>query len=148
MSILILNILLNSNTAFFPIYYRVHLRPSKSVILQIFIIALNICKSQNCNPVFFLYYRICSTDSGFWATEFGISLFSSTDSGFWNTNHDFLIRSFVTMVENWYLIINFLPWSRNFSLKNHDLYFKTLESEKRYPKFCTPEARMCILQIL
>ena len=35
-----------------------------------------------CNPVFFLYYRICSTDSGFWSTEFGISLFSSTDSGF------------------------------------------------------------------
>ena len=29
------------------------------------------------------------------------------------------------MVENWYLILNFLPWSRNFLRKNHDLYFKT-----------------------
>ena len=41
------------------------------------------------NPVLFEYYRICSINSGFWGTEFGISLFSTIDCGFWNANHDF-----------------------------------------------------------
>ena len=109
-----------------------------------------------CNPVLFLYYRICSTDSGFWVTEFGISLFSVTVSRFWNTNHDFLIRSFVTMVENWYLILNFLPWSRNFLRKNHDLYFKTQNlyywkeisqilyprTQNLYYRFCSTEKKL------
>ena len=97
--------------------------------------------------MFFLYYRICNTDSGFWGTEFQISLFSSTDSGFWNTNHDLLIRSSMTMIKNWHVILDFLPWSRNFLSKNHDLYFKPriCTTEERYPKFCTPEPRICTI---
>ena len=130
-----------------------------------------ICTTENRSPKFCTPEpRIC-TDSvvqkktglqilGFTdikgSTEFGISLFSSTDSGFWNTNHDFLIRSFVTMVENWYLILNFLPWSRNFLCKNHDLYFKTQNlyywkeisqilyprTQNLYYRFCSTEKKL------
>ena len=59
-------------------------------------------------------------------------------------------------VENWYFILNFLPWSRNFLCKNHDLYFKTQNlyywkeisqilyprTQNLYYRFCSTEKNL------
>ena len=68
----------------------------------------------------------------------------------------FFNKKFRDHGRNWYLLLNFLPWSRNFLCKNHDLYFKTQNlyywkeisqilyprTQNLYYRFCSTEIKL------